>query len=161
MAAAAREAGLSSEVAARVALRACSFAGETLVKTENGYLQIQDIKAGEHRVWARDELTGSMDWQDVLAQYSNRYNETVHVTAVDYTGREQTITSSRIHPYFARVATSAYRVASDDTEISSEGRVYWGDIENGAWVDTQHLKAGDELLTSENRWQKVESAQVQ
>lgn len=92
-------------------------------------------------------------WRDVLAQYSNRYEETVHVTAVDEDGHRQTITSNRIHSYFARltagaILTTASLVAA--SAIAIEGHVYAGDIEGGACVDAQHLQQGDELLSQKN-----------
>jgi len=143
---------------------ACSFAGNTLVKTENGYQEIQYISAGSDRVWARDELTGRMGWRDVLAQYSNRYEETVHVTASDSSGNRQTITSNRIHPYFARIAAGALNATSSvafNPVMESEGYVYVGDIADGAWIDAQYLKPGDELLSANNEWQSVKSVVVE
>ena len=118
----------------------CSFAGDTLVVTDSGYKPIKDIRSDHDRVWARDEHTGAMGWRDVLAQYSNRYEETVHVTAVDTRGQRQTITSNRIHPYFARVAAGAMLAAVSVTTspvMASEGHVYAGDIAGGAWIDAQ------------------------
>ena len=105
-----------------------------------------------------------MGWRDVLAQYSNRYEETVRVTAIDNKGQRQTIRSNRIHPYFARVVAGAILAtasAATTQAIASEGHVYSGDIAGGAWVDAQHLKPGDELLSVANQWQRVESVVVE
>jgi len=148
-------AGLADEAA-----RLCSFAGHTLVSTKTGYLPIRDIIAGQDEVWARDETSGKTGWRKVLAHYSNQYSETVKVTARDNNGHLQTITSNRIHPYFARIAAGAVLVtASAFTEptIASEGHIYTGEIEGGAWIDAQFLKKGDELLGDNNEWQTVEN----
>jgi len=105
-----------------------------------------------------------MGWRDVLAQYSNRYEETVHVTAIDDKGQRQTITSNRIHPYFARIAAGAILATASaaTTQVAaSEGHVYSGEIAGGAWVDAQNLKPGDELLSAANQWQSVESVVVE
>ncbi len=138
----------------------CSFSGDTLVVTENGYKPIQNITAGQDRVWARDEQTGRMGWQDVLAQYSNRYAETVHITAVDQRGHSQTISANRIHPFFARIAAGALVATSSVPAMASEGHVYQGDIAGGAWIDAQHLQVGDQLLSQNNQWQRVQSVDV-
>jgi len=105
-----------------------------------------------------------MGWRDVLAQYSNRYEESVNVTAIDDKGQRQTITSNRIHPFFARVAAGAILATASvvTTQVAaSEGHVYTGDIAGGAWVDAQHLKPGDELLSAANQWLSVESVVVE
>jgi len=44
----------------------CSFDGDTLVLTEDGYEPIRDLIAYEDRVWSRDENTGEADWKTVL-----------------------------------------------------------------------------------------------
>lgn len=142
----------------------CSFAGDTLVVTQNGYTEIENIIAGHDRVWARNEHTGEMGWRDVLAQYSNDYKERVHVTTIDEEGRSQTITSNRIHPYFARLAASALLVSASVTaapDLATEGNVYTGEIVGGAWVDAQYLQPGDELLSDDGHWQKVAEVEIQ
>lgn len=45
--------------------------------------------------------------------------------------------------------------------VASEGHVYAGDIENGAWVDAQHLQAGYELLGSDDQWQRVVDSDIE
>ena len=140
--------------------RTCSFDGDTLVLTEVGKKPIKEIQSGQDRVWARDEHTGKMGWRDVLAQYSNHYENTVTVTAIDSNGQRQRITSNKIHPYFARVAVGAVLATASLTSnpaIATEGYVYAGDIVGGAWVDAQYLQPGDELLTEKNEWQTVEA----
>lgn len=133
----------------------CSFDGDTLVLSRNGYTPIRDIEAGRDQVWARSEHTGEAGWKGVLAQYSNTYEETVHTRVRDKSGKEHTLSSNRIHPFFARVAAGVLLT------VAAEGHVYAGDIDDGAWVDAQHLQVGDELLGSDNEWQEVVSTQVQ
>ena len=142
----------------------CSFAGDTLVLTEAGKIPIRDIKAGMDRVWAKDEHSGHSSWRDVLAHYSNRYEETVHVTARDKAGREHTISSNRIHPYFTRLAAGAVLAVAGATStpaLSSEGHDYDGNIAGGNWVDAQHLQPGDELLGAAGNWQTIVGVTVE
>ncbi len=133
----------------------CSFDGDTLVKTNNGFFPIRDVQVGDS-VWARDEYTGKMGFKAILAQYSNPYEETVSVTIRDQdTAVEQTIISNRIHPYFVQLPASAGAVAS------SEGHIYQGKISNGAWVDAADLKLGYRLLNDDNTWAEVVSVKVE
>ncbi len=138
----------------------CSFAGDTLVSTREGYRPIRDIEAGRDEVWAREEHTGQSGWRAVLAQYHNRYEDAVKVTAVDADGDRQTITSNRIHPYFARIAAGALLATSSVTAMATEGHLYDGEIDGGAWVDAQHLEEGDQLLSADNAWQTIESVEI-
>ena len=138
----------------------CSFAGDTLVRTSSGYRAIRDIEPGADTVWARDERTGRAGWRDVLARYSNRYDDTVRVTAREADGDRQTIVSNRIHPVFARIAAGALAGGGGGV-IASEGHVYAGDIAGGAWVDAQHLTPGDQLFGEDGSWQTVESVSVE
>ena len=143
--------------------RTCSFDGDTLVLTEVGKTPIRDIRAGDDRVWARDELSGDSSWRDVVAHYSNRYEETVHVTAIDMSGNQQTIKSNRIHPYFTRVAAGALLAVASTTSsplMSSEGHHYEGDIVGGIWVDAQYLRPGDELFGASGNWQTVVEVEI-
>ena len=133
----------------------CSFDGDTLVLARDGYTPIRDIEAGLDQVWGKSELTGEAGWKGVLAQYSNTYEETVHTRVRDKGGNEHTLTSNRIHPFFARVAAGVLLT------VAAEGHVYAGDIEDGAWVDAQHLQVGDELLGSDSEWQEVVGTEIQ
>jgi RHS repeat-associated protein len=133
----------------------CSFDGDTLVKTDNGFSPIRDLRIGDS-VWARDEYTGDMDFKAVLAQYSNAYKETVSVTIRDQeTAVEQTIVSNRIHPYFVQLPSATGSVKS------SEGHVYQGVITNGAWVDAADLQSGYRLLNDDGSWAEVVSVKVE
>jgi hypothetical protein len=141
----------------------CSFHGDTLVLTEAGMTPIRDIQANEDRVWAKDETTGKTGWRDVLAQYSNRYEEQVRLTPRDEAGRVQSIVSNRIHPYFARLAAGAVLSVAATTAtptLATEGYVYEGEIAGGAWVDAQHLQIGDELLGADGQWQEVVATHI-
>lgn len=133
----------------------CSFEGDTLVLARDGYTPIRDIEAGRDQVWAKGERTGEAGWKGVLAQYSNTYEQTVHTRVRDKSGREHTLSSNRIHSFFARVAAGVLLT------VAAEGHVYAGDIEGGAWVDAQHLQQGDELLDSTGAWQQVVDTEIE
>ncbi|MGX2951639.1 VENN motif pre-toxin domain-containing protein, partial [Ursidibacter sp. B-7004-1] len=86
----------------RTNIGTCSFRGDMEVKTDKGYQPISSIKVGD-KVYAKNELTGELRYQKVLAQYHNPYDFTVYVETVDETGKKQTIVSNKIHPFFAQV----------------------------------------------------------
>ncbi len=131
----------------------CSFHGDTLVLTDGGLLPIRDVNTNMS-VWSRNPANGDMAWQQVQAQYSNPYDETVSVTMRDLeTSAEQTIVSNRIHPYFVQTAR--------DVANSSEGHVYAGPIKNGHWVDAADLVAGDRLLNDDGSWAEVVSVKIE
>ena len=135
-------------------LARCSFDGDTLVLARDGYTPIRDIEAGRDQVWAKSEQTGEAGWKGVLAQYSNTHEETVHTRVRDKDGNEHTLTSNRIHPFFARVAAGVL------LKVAAECYVYAGDIEDGAWVGAQHLQVGDELLGADSEWQEVVGTEI-
>ena len=136
--------------------RVCSFHGDTLVLTAEGMKAISSIELSD-LVWSRDPATGQMGWKRVLAQYSNPYEETVHVTIRDVeAGVEQVIISNRIHPFFVqRGETSGEQSISQQVQPSSEGHVYRGPIANGFWIDAADLQPGDRLLNADQSWSVV------
>jgi filamentous hemagglutinin len=130
----------------------CSFRGDMMVKTTSGYTQIKDIHVGDG-VYARDERDGAVGYKTVLAQYSNPYQETVYLTIKDERGRQQTIVSNKIHPFFTIPE-------GDAPPQASEGHSYSGEVKGGRWVDAANLRAGFKLLASDGKWQIVVSARV-
>jgi hypothetical protein len=135
---------------------ACSFHGDTLVKTSDGYLPIRDLRAGKHQVWSRDQNTQTMAYKPVLGHYADIHSETVDVTLRDVdTGMVQTIISNRIHPYFVQLPDSATSVGS------SEGHSYSGTIDRGAWVDAGELQPGYRLLNDDSTWAEVVSVTIE
>lgn len=147
--------------------KVCSFHGDTRVLTKSGLLPIRNVTT-EMAVWARDAATGEMRWKSVLAQYSNTYGETVHVTLRDVeTGETQTIISNKIHPFFVQLPQSRARVQPimqgrvADIPPSSEGHVYTGPIRDGYWVDAADLKPGYRLLNPDTTWAEVVSVEIE
>jgi hypothetical protein len=141
--------------AAKLTPSTCSFHGDTLVKTSQGFLAISGLSVGD-QVWARDEISGLSGFKNVLAHYTNPYPESVSVTILDSeSGISQTIISNRIHPYFVKLPSI------DEDVISSEGHVYKGEIANGAWVDAADLKNGYRLLNDNGSWAEVVSVKVE
>jgi filamentous hemagglutinin len=134
----------------------CSFDGGTFVKTQLGFTQIKDIKAGEDKVWARDTETGAMGYRLVEAHYSNPYDVTVKVSINDVeTNKPQTLISNKIHPFFVQLPEG------EAVPESSEGHSYSGEITRGAWVDASNLKAGYRLLNDDGSWATVTGVAVE
>jgi hypothetical protein len=128
----------------------CSFDGATLVLSERGLIPISSVQPLRDRVWSTDELTQQSAWNRVLAQSVASYDHEVLVTIFDETtGNEQTITSNRIHPYFAQVP------ANEPLSVASEGFTYNGPISGGRWIDAGDLKPGYRLMGSAGDWVEV------
>ena len=129
--------------------RLCSFDGRMRVLTRAGLHPIKSLDT-QAEAWSRNDVTGKMGFNPITAHYWNDYPDQVHVVMRDVaSGAEQTIISNRIHPYFVQTKR---KVAN-----SSEGHVYAGVLDNGHWVDAQHLVAGDRLLNSDESWSEVVS----
>nr|WP_118790167.1 polymorphic toxin-type HINT domain-containing protein [Haemophilus haemolyticus] len=137
---------------AKIKPKTCSFRGDMEVKTEQGYKPIASIKVGD-KVYAKNELTGQMTYQRVQAHYNNPYDFTVYVEVIDEQGKQQTIVSNKIHPFFTQVSQG-------ELVPSSEGHFYKGEIQNAQWVDAQNLKAGYKLLSENNHWQTVKGVSI-
>ena len=137
---------------AKIKPKTCSFRGDMEVKTEQGYKPIESIKVGD-KVYAKNELTGQMTYQRVQAHYNNPYDFTVYVEVIDEQGKQQTLVSNKIHPFFTQVNQG-------EIVSSSEGHYYNGEIQNAQWVDAQNLKAGYKLLSEHNQWQTVKSVSI-
>ena len=142
----------SSVNVAKIKPKTCSFRGDMEVKTEQGYKPIESIKVGD-KVYAKNELTGQMTYQRVQAHYNNPYDFTVYVEVIDEQGKQQTIVSNKIHPFFTQVSQG-------EIVPSSEGHHYNGEIQNAQWVDAQNLKAGYKLLSENNHWQTVKGVSI-
>ena len=137
---------------AKIKPKTCSFRGDMEVKTEQGYKPIASIKVGD-KVYAKNELTGQMTYQRVQAHYNNPYDFTVYVEVIDEQGKQQTLVSNKIHPFFTQVNQG-------ELVPSSEGHHYNGEIQNAQWVDAQNLKAGYKLLSENNHWQTVKGVTI-
>ncbi|WP_304670281.1 polymorphic toxin MafB class 1 [Neisseria polysaccharea] len=106
----------------------CSFHGNTLVKTADGYKAIARIRVGD-RVFSKDEASGETGYKPVTAQYGNPYQETVYIEVSDGIGNSQTLISNRIHPFYSQ----------------------------GKWIQAGHLKKGDTLLSESGAKQTVQN----
>ncbi|TCK01498.1 filamentous hemagglutinin [Volucribacter psittacicida] len=130
----------------------CSFHGDMQVKTQTGYTAIANLNVGD-KVLAKNAVTGISTYQQVQAHYSNPYDYRVYIEITDSQGQTQTIISNKIHPFFAQVAM-------DNNTPQSAGHNYQGQIENGKWINAEHLQAGFKLLSESNRWQRVERVTI-
>ena len=102
----------AQKIAARRAKSSCSFSGDTLVMTTEGFIPIMDIEPMKQRVWARSDETGHWDWKPVSHRYSNAYAEQVVLTIVGDNGEQQSLTSNRIHPFFVADSISGRQPCS-------------------------------------------------
>ncbi|HEZ1706944.1 TPA: polymorphic toxin MafB class 1 [Neisseria meningitidis] len=109
----------------------CSFHGNTLVKTADGYKAIARIRVGD-RVFSKDEASGETGYKPVTAQYGNPYQETVYIEVSDGIGNSQTLISNRIHPFYS----------------------------DGKWIKAEDLKAGSRLFAENGAEQTVQSVTV-
>ena len=134
-----------------------SFDGETLVRTEDGFVPIEEIRPREASVLARDEETGAQAYKPVLAQHRSRYDETVRVTIRDLeTGAEQTIAANRVHPFYVADEVSELRLV-----VAGGGAPVLGTNATGRWVQAHNLVAGDRLLNADEGWSEVTSVRVE
>jgi hypothetical protein len=134
--------------------RGCSFHGDTLVKTSDGFQPIRDLEVGVDLVWAKHEQTGEEAWKPVVAHYSNQYGTTVHVTVAGSSGRTtQTIISNLVHPFFVLDDSSG----EDAPKLISmlAPRLDLPVMPEGRWIETQNLRVGDRLLTTDNETAEV------
>jgi len=98
----------------------CSFHGDTLVLTRDGFEPIKSLEVGFDDVWARDEKTGETAWKRIIGHTSDPYEETVYVSITnDETSATQTIRSNRSHPFY---------------------------VEGEDWVRAENLKVGQSLI---------------
>jgi RHS repeat-associated protein len=149
--------GKALEAAADVLRVVCSFDADTLVLTERELVPIDTIVPLQDRVWSMDQTTGKHAWNTVLGQSVAQYDHIVRVRIKDIaTGAEQTITSNRIHPYFAQVPASQDGLSALQS-VSSEGIAYAGPIARGHWIDASDLRAGYRLQQGDGTWAEVVS----
>lgn len=134
----------------------CSFHGDSAVLTDIGHVPLNEITT-DLKVWSKDEVSGTMDWKPIQAILQNQYPDTVEIDIEEGSSEfTQTILSNKIHPFFVQRTFS-----ENDSDLSyksnnnEEGHYYSGPIENGYWVDAEHLQYGDRLLTNESEWATV------
>lgn len=81
-----------------------------------------------------------------MSDYPDRYLVTLRDIE---TGREQVLTASWSHPFFARMPENT------PVAVGAEGLVYQGAIEWAAWVDAKDLQPGFQLLNPDDTWAEV------
>ena len=135
-----------------------SFDGATLVRTEDGFVPIEDIRPREASVLARDEETGAQAYKPVLAQHRSRYDETVRVAIRDLeTGAEQTLAANRVHPFYVADEVSELRLVAAGGGTAP----VIGTNATGRWVQAHNLIAGDRLLNADEGWSEVTAVRVE
>ena len=87
---------ISRNIAKRAFKNCLCFEKETLVHTENGLVEIKDIKEGD-RVWAFNENTSEKELKKVIATFEKE-KDTLYVLQIG----ETQIKSTGEHPYFVK-----------------------------------------------------------
>ncbi len=122
----------------------CSFHGDTLVKTFDGFEPIKSLVVGDDQVWARNEITGQTNWQPVTALFSNHYNEIVEVSVRDLSSdKQQTIRSNRIHKFYV-----------SDLKKRVNGFII-GTNSTGQWLEAQELKPSQRFINADGSESEV------
>lgn len=147
----------------RIRKSGCSFASNMQVLTADGYRAITEIEPGVDKVWSKNERTGEMLLQPVLAALYDDYDEAVYLELTDdASGATQTIISNRVHPYFVQRAPVITTIAKPVDVVyrgNIEGHpVYKGGIMNGHWIMAAEVSVGDRMLGEDNSWHHVVSA---
>ena len=109
------------------------FTGETLVSTENGFVQISEINVGDY-VWTENVETGEKELKQVLQVYVSETDTLVHVSITDENGSETTINTTENHPFY------------------TEGK---------GWIVASQLENGDKLHTRDGKIQVVKEVSVE
>ena len=109
------------------------FTGETLVSTENGFVQISEINVGDY-VWTENVETGEKELKQVLQVYVNETDTLVHLSITDENGSETTINTTENHPFY------------------TEGK---------GWVTASKLEIGDILHTKDGKIQVVKEVSLE
>ncbi|MBB3428189.1 filamentous hemagglutinin [Rhizobium sp. BK312] len=135
---------------------ACSFDGATLVKTIDGFTAISQIRPGKTLVWSRDEK-GREGYKLALAKIQEEHARTLYLTVKsDTNGRQQTITTTMNHPFFAVLL----KKRTIPTALP-EGYRYKGPIKNGAWIAAGDLLSGEKLLDADGSWNSVVNVRIE
>lgn len=117
----------------------CSFHGETLVKTKQGFKKISEIEQGNDLVWAKNEFTGESGWKAVVNHYSNKYSEIIEISVTNHEAQNKAvIQSNAIHPFY--VPEENLDGLAKDAEQS---------LPPGNWVEAANLQKGQLLLNAD------------
>lgn len=143
----------------------CSFHGDTLVKTQKGFIPIHAINAGVDFVWAKDEYTGKADWKKVKYHYSNWYEQTVEISIQDAEGIRQKIVSNTIHPFFAQLKPrfepfNSTRQNDLTVRVNAIDSNRLRTTSNGTWVTASDLTIDHQLLNDAGIWSRIVSVET-
>ena len=127
------------------------FKEGTLVATEDGLKPIENIEVGD-KVLAYDEATGEKAYKPVVQLFKNETKRWCTVT-VEVDGQEEQIVSTPGHKYYLPNN-------NEDREIGKkqEHESYYGLSEK--WISACHLKNGDKVLLSDNKYGIVKSVKI-
>jgi hypothetical protein len=113
----------------------CFVAG-TLVSTENGLVEIQNVKAWD-RVWSRSMLTGEWELRSVESTPIHDFTGDVVTIQIN----NVTIDATGNHPFWV-VSGSNLVSRPSATDVPEEERT----APSGRWVEARSIKLGDTLL---------------
>lgn len=113
----------------------CFVAG-TLVHTKDGLKQIEEIKVGDE-VLSYNEGSGEVEYQKVVTTFSNSSS---NLFEINIEGEIKPLIVTNAHPFYVYRARSNL-LGKDDKE--------------GAWIHSDKLQAGDEVLRPDGTWVKV------
>ena len=97
------------------------FTGDTLVRTEEGFTRIDEIKVGDY-VLAENVETGEKKYKKVLKVYVKETTKLVHLRTDGTKDEDQTIDTTANHPFY---------------------------VEGRGWVAAEDIEAGDRLHTED------------
>ena len=134
--------GGAGAAAGYVNTRTACFVAGTLVLTENGRVEIEDISADDY-VWAWDEETGNVALKRVVETYVNETTELIHV----FVNGEEIITTPT-HPFYCPVKgwTDAAKLRAGDILVLVNGeyvvveKVQYELLENPVKVYNFHVE---------------------
>jgi RHS repeat-associated protein len=114
---------------AKVLKRSCCFVAGTLVLTEDGYKNIEDVKLGE-KLWAKNTDTGQQEWKPVTKIFVEPDRGIFEIKLLGEKDLEQKIEATDDHPFY---------------------------VVGKGWKQTVELKVGDLIETDGHGSMKVVS----
>ena len=117
----------------------CFVAG-TLVHTSDGVKKIEDIKEGD-QLLTYNQQSKQLEYQSVLQTFTRHADD---VLSVKVAGESEPIGVTSEHPFFVRVHGARSDTSAED---------------DGVWLKSGWLKAGDEIRLADGHWAKVQSVE--
>ena len=113
--------------------RPVCFVSGTLVKSELGSKEIQDIQIGD-KVYAKNVATGKVDLKEVKKTFVNETNVLVHLVVKNSDSKETKIDTTTNHPFY---------------------------VQGTGWIPAKDLKTGDFLVLVDGSIAEVFSVEVE